>query len=66
MVNGTMPEEDHTRCDRDDEPYFVDPEKKKKEEAVNLLGMDEDAERMAAWRGLADAIPVPRFAGNRF
>ncbi|KAJ6786363.1 hypothetical protein PWT90_05148 [Aphanocladium album] len=65
MVNGTMPEEDHTLCERDDsEPYFNDPEKKA--EAVSVLGMDEDAELMAAWRSLADAIPPPRFAGMGF
>lgn len=64
MVNGTMPEEDHTQCEREDEPYFVDPETKA--DAVTVLGVDEDAERMAAWRGLADAIPAARFAGMRF
>lgn len=69
IVNGTLPEEEHTLCERDEgERYFVDPKEKerKKEDGVKALGVSEEEERMAAWRDLADAISEPRFASYRF
>ncbi|OAA76220.1 S33 family peptidase [Akanthomyces lecanii RCEF 1005] len=72
MVNGTMPEEGHTKCSRDDVPYFVDPEEKKDEEdglkadAGSAVFVDEDTELMAALRDLSGAIPVPSFLGKRY
>lgn len=64
MVNGTLPEEEHTKCGRDNVPYFVNPEEKK--DAGTALVVDEDAELMAALRDLSCAIPAPRFVGRQY
>ncbi|OAA58780.1 S33 family peptidase [Cordyceps fumosorosea ARSEF 2679] len=69
MVNGTMPTEDHTRCDRDDVPYFVSPGKEaggRAKDATGALVVDEEVELMATLRDLSGAIPVPQFARTRF
>lgn len=72
MVNGTMPAEDHTKCSRDNVPYFIDPAERKddgdgsKADIGGAVFADEDAELTAALRDLSGAISAPNFVGRRY